>query len=330
MRRPMVLLPEPIYPTRNTLFFIVLRRGLFIQLLGYLAQGYAELVGARGGFVATAYALNSGDDVAHLLSLNKATYALKIAVASAQHLCADNGAVVVHRNVHEFAADTLRCVLECFLRHLSLNNDWDKFSTSGRKTVVFYNCYALGGVGNEPIVSRVCYFCVKIEKQMETRPYTILFVCLGNICRSPAAHAVMEALVAQRGLNVSIDSAGIGAWHIGQLPDSRMRRIGRNHGYDVSHIARQVSVADFSSFDAIVGMDSANISALEDLCPQEELKSKIWLMADFLTHHPKFKSRSIPDPYYGDDEDFELAIELIEDAATEMCERIENQGELYL
>lgn len=142
---------------------------------------------------------------------------------------------------------------------------------------------------------------------------SILFVCLGNICRSPAADGVMRQKAAEADLELDIDSAGIGGWHIGQLPDSRMRACGRRHGYDFNHHARQVSHDDFARFDIIMGMDSQNIADLKGLAKTEEERSKIRLMANYLTEHKG--QASIPDPYYGDERDFEFALELIEDAA---------------
>ena len=147
---------------------------------------------------------------------------------------------------------------------------------------------------------------------MKTMTRSILFVCLGNICRSPAADAIMRAKAAAAGLDVDVDSAGIGAWHTGQLPDIRMRRCGDKHGYDMRHRARQVTAEDFDRFDIVMGMDAQNVSDLRALAATDRQKAKVRLMADYLTRHPG--QRSIPDPYYGDEGDFELAVELIEDA----------------
>lgn len=149
---------------------------------------------------------------------------------------------------------------------------------------------------------------------------SILFVCLGNICRSPAADGVMRHKAALAGISLTIDSAGIGGWHVGQLPDSRMRQCGRARGYDLSHRARQASAADFDRFDIIMGMDAQNIADLRSLAPTDEAKAKIRLMADYLTDHKGQKS--IPDPYYGDESDFNFALDLIEDAADGIIERI--------
>lgn len=147
---------------------------------------------------------------------------------------------------------------------------------------------------------------------MENKTQSILFVCLGNICRSPAADAIMRAKAAGAGLDAEVDSAGIGAWHVGQLPDIRMRRCGGRHGYDVCHRARQVTAEDFDRFDIVMGMDAQNVSDLLNLAKTDAQRAKVRLMADYLTRHPG--QRSIPDPYYGDESDFELAVELIEDA----------------
>lgn len=150
---------------------------------------------------------------------------------------------------------------------------------------------------------------------------SILFVCLGNICRSPAANGVMLKMAAEADLHVSVDSAGIGSWHVGQLPDPRMRACGKRHGYDFNHHARQVCKADFDNFDLIFGMDAQNIADLRRLAPSAEAAKKIRLMADYLTDHQG--QRSIPDPYYGDDADFDFALELIEDASRQIIKQLQ-------
>lgn len=146
--------------------------------------------------------------------------------------------------------------------------------------------------------------------KMKTR---ILFVCLGNICRSPAADGVMRKLAAEAGLdNVEIDSAGIGGWHIGDLPDRRMRACGAKRGYRFDHRARQVSRRDFDDFDIIAGMDAQNLRDLVALAPDRAAEQKIVCLADYMTAHKG--QTTIPDPYYGDESDFEFALDLIEDA----------------
>lgn len=146
----------------------------------------------------------------------------------------------------------------------------------------------------------------------------LLFICLGNICRSPAAHAVMQRLVDEAGLanQFEIDSAGIGGWHVGQLPDERMRRHGRKRGYRIDHRARQFSARrDFPYYDAIYVMDEENYRVVTSRAESEEEKSKVRRLADYLTEH---RAATIPDPYYGGAEDFEYALDLIEDACGEL------------
>ena len=150
---------------------------------------------------------------------------------------------------------------------------------------------------------------------------SILFICLGHICRSPAAHAVMQHLVEERGCadRYMIDSAGIGNWHVGQLPDKRMREHGRQRGYSVDHRARQFDARrDFELFDKIVVMDEDNYRNITSQAPNEVAREKVVRMADFFTQHPS--ATCVPDPYYGDAEDFNLALDLIEDG----CEGILN------
>lgn len=149
---------------------------------------------------------------------------------------------------------------------------------------------------------------------------SFLFVCLGNICRSPAADGVMRKKAIDAGLDIDIDSAGIGGWHIGNLPDYRMRTCGRKRGYDFNHHARQIEKSDFDKFDLIFGMDAQNIADLKRIAPTDEAKAKIRLMADYLVEHKGQKS--IPDPYYGDEGDFEFALDLVEDAADGIINQI--------
>ena len=142
----------------------------------------------------------------------------------------------------------------------------------------------------------------------------LLFICLGNICRSPAADGIMHHLVEGRGLadDFYIDSAGIGSWHVGQLPDYRMRRCGERHGYVFDHRARQFSAADFDRFDLIAVMDHENYHDVARQARSAADRRKIIRMSDYLRHHPG--QQTVPDPYYGDERDFEFAVELLEDA----------------
>lgn len=144
--------------------------------------------------------------------------------------------------------------------------------------------------------------------------HSVLFVCLGNICRSPAAEGIMKRIVAEAGRqdDFFIDSAGIGDWHVGQLPDNRMRRHGAAHGYCFDSRARQIERADFSRFDTIVAMDDDNRRALLRMAHGDEERRKVVEMASYLTAHPG--QPDVPDPYYGGERGFEWVIELLEDA----------------
>ena len=159
----------------------------------------------------------------------------------------------------------------------------------------------------------------------ENKSIRVLFVCLGNICRSPAAEGIMRHLVKVNGLEhlIEVDSAGIGSWHVGQLPDHRMRRHGQRHGYDFNSRARQFSGRDFSQFDYIVGMDEENIHDILKKASNPKDRNKVVCMADYLTHHPMHDE--VPDPYYGSDADFELVIDLLEDACQSFLQKIVSQ-----
>lgn len=140
----------------------------------------------------------------------------------------------------------------------------------------------------------------------------VLFVCLGNICRSPAAEGIMRALVERKGEadKWEIDSAGTGRYHIGSLPDSRMRAHAARRGYNLTHRARQVSEDDFDRFDLIVPMDASNEAYLRRLAPTLEAEKKIVPMIDFVTLPTRFDH--IPDPYYEGADGFELVLDLLE------------------
>lgn len=154
----------------------------------------------------------------------------------------------------------------------------------------------------------------------------ILFICLGNICRSPAANAVMQDYVDKVGLTDKfvIDSAGIGPWHVGQLPDKRMRQHGGKRGYKIDHIARQFDASrDFDDFDYIVVMDDENYKNITRQSRNDADRQKVIRMADYFI---KYKGRtSVPDPYYGGDSDFELALDLIEDGCRGILNKLTNK-----
>lgn len=139
----------------------------------------------------------------------------------------------------------------------------------------------------------------------------ILFVCLGNICRSPTAHGVMQKLVddADLAARIAIDSAGTGAWHVGELPDPRSREAALLRGYDLSHRARQVTVADFARFDLILAMDRSNLRHLRAMASGP---ARVELLRAFEPGAPA--GAEVPDPYSGDGDDFERVLEICERA----------------
>lgn len=156
----------------------------------------------------------------------------------------------------------------------------------------------------------------------EKNKLRLLFICLGNICRSPAAEGIMKSMVKAEGLDslIEIDSAGIGSWHIGQLPDLRMRKQGELAGYRFDSRARQFQKGDFARFDIIVVMDADNYRAISSMASSSKEREKIVYMADYLRHHQG--QTSIPDPYYGDTADFKFVIELLEDACSTLLEEV--------
>ena len=162
----------------------------------------------------------------------------------------------------------------------------------------------------------------------ESSKYSVLFICLGNICRSPAAQAVMQRMVDERGLTdrFFIDSAGIGGWHIGDLPDKRMRVHARPRGYELTHRARKVRSADFEDFDLIVGMDAANVDDLCSMAATIEQQDKVVMMGDYIRQYPNYDY--VPDPYYEGSEGFELVLDLLEDACDNLLNRIIEQNNI--
>lgn len=153
---------------------------------------------------------------------------------------------------------------------------------------------------------------------------SVLFVCLGNICRSPMAQTVFEKIISDNGTSnqFEVDSAGLADWHEGDKADSRMRAHAEKHGYDITHRSRPVRLEDFDKFDYIIGMDEQNIQGLNQLAKYDEHRNKISKMTDYLVH---LKSDLVPDPYYGGPEGFEYVIELLEDACQGFYENVLNK-----
>ncbi len=163
---------------------------------------------------------------------------------------------------------------------------------------------------------------VKATMNREKR-YKVLMVCLGNICRSPAAQGVLERLIAARGLSdkIEVDSAGTYGGHSGQLPDSRMRNHAGRRGYTLTHRARQVKAWDFDDFDLIVGMDDGNIRDLQRLAPSAAARGKVVMMGRYIRNNRYYDY--VPDPYYEGSEGFELVLDLLEDACANLLDEIE-------
>ncbi len=148
---------------------------------------------------------------------------------------------------------------------------------------------------------------------------SILFVCLGNICRSPTAEAVFRHKALVAGVTVEIDSAGTGAWHEGELPDSRAREAGHARGYSFKgQTARAIKDMDFETFDYIFAMDSRNLRDLTKRCPAQ-YRHKIRRLLDLT---PLSSERDVPDPYYGGANGFEYVLDLIEAASDAILSEI--------
>lgn len=141
----------------------------------------------------------------------------------------------------------------------------------------------------------------------------ILMVCLGNICRSPLAHGIMEHLAKEKGLNWEIDSAGTGNWHVGEPPDRRSIRVAREHGIDISNqVCRLFKVNDFDYYDHIFVMDHSNLNDVLNLARTKQDAEKVELLLG---------DKIVPDPYY-EDEQFEPVFEMIEKGCRKIISRL--------
>ncbi|WP_136658132.1 low molecular weight protein-tyrosine-phosphatase [Nitratireductor sp. XY-223] len=152
------------------------------------------------------------------------------------------------------------------------------------------------------------------------KPSSILFVCLGNICRSPLAEGVFRSLVRERDLGryLTIDSAGTGAWHVGDPPDSRAISKAAEHGVDISgQRARQFAAADFERFDLILAMDRANLETLRTKSPDRP-HAGLFRFMEFALDDPS----DVPDPYYGDSDGFETVYRMLERGSSAILDRI--------
>ena len=152
------------------------------------------------------------------------------------------------------------------------------------------------------------------------KPVRVLFVCLGNICRSPLAEGVLRALAEQKGLAsaLQVDSAGTGAWHIGDPPDCRSIQAARRHGIDISALrGRQVQAEDFRDFDLILGMDENNVRTLRRLAP-EGAAGKVHLFLDYASG----RRQDVPDPYHEGAEAFEALYQMLEAGCSSLLVRL--------
>jgi protein-tyrosine phosphatase len=154
-----------------------------------------------------------------------------------------------------------------------------------------------------------------------THPYRLLFVCLGNICRSPSAENIMNHLIRQRQLTAQIvcDSAGTSSYHIGSTPDRRMTTAAARKGISLVGQARQFTPPDFEQFDLILAMDRENYRDILSLDPSRQYQHKVRLICDFCQRHT---DREVPDPYYGGTDGFNYVIDLLLDACTGLLEHI--------
>jgi protein-tyrosine phosphatase len=155
----------------------------------------------------------------------------------------------------------------------------------------------------------------------------ISFVCLGNICRSPTAEAVMRHLVTREGLRdrIEIESAGTGSWHVGHPPDARSREEARRRGIAMDGTARQFEVADFFRLDLILAMDHQNAADLKALAPDEAERAKVRLLREFDPPPGDGADRAVPDPYYGDGDGFRRVFDMVEEACHGLLEHIREQ-----
>ncbi len=157
--------------------------------------------------------------------------------------------------------------------------------------------------------------------------YKLLFVCLGNICRSPSAENIMNYLIQQKGLDgkVICDSAGTSSYHIGASPDRRMRSAASRRGIQLVGEARQFDVSDFEKFDLILAMDRSNYQDILRLDRDNAYGDKVRLMCDYAT---QYQDKEVPDPYYGGEAGFDHVIDLLLDACDgllqETVSRLEN------
>jgi len=155
-------------------------------------------------------------------------------------------------------------------------------------------------------------------------PFKLLFVCMGNICRSPAADGIMHHLVKAEGLadRIHIDSAGTGGWHAGDAADPRMRKHAKLRGYSLGSIARQVRERDFEDFDLILVMDQQNLREIRPFNPDGKLMHKVKMFCDFAEDR---EESEVPDPYYGGDAGFEQVLDIVENGCEHLLQHVKER-----
>jgi protein-tyrosine phosphatase len=156
----------------------------------------------------------------------------------------------------------------------------------------------------------------------------ILFVCLGNICRSPTAEGVMRHVVRDEGLEdrIEIDSAGTGGWHVGAPPDERATAAARKRSIVLDGAARKFSPDDFDSYDLILAMDAENRRDLLGLAPDDDARAKVRLLREFDPDSDGAADLDVPDPYYGGDDGFEHVLDLVDSAARGLVDHLRAAG----
>lgn len=149
----------------------------------------------------------------------------------------------------------------------------------------------------------------------------VIFICMGNICRSPAAEGVMQKIVDERGLSKDffLDSAGTIGYHEGERADARMRKAAKGRGYELTSISRPLKAKDYEEFDLLIVMDDDNYETVISRSPNKELNHKVKYMCEFCTKH---NDKIVPDPYFGGEQGFEYVLDLLEDSCEGLLNKI--------
>lgn len=155
------------------------------------------------------------------------------------------------------------------------------------------------------------------------RPFRVMFVCLGNVCRSPLAHAVFESKANDAGLSVEVESSGTSAYHVGDHADRRMRSTAARHGVTIDHRSRQLEPGDLDSYDLLLAMDSENLRDIRRMRGARDATADIRLFREFDPVGPG----DVPDPYYGGPDGFETVFEMVDRTAEALVDEIRRRAE---